>query len=150
MFWFVDPLFWELVWIRVRVLCDLVSRFFYPWNDSFFWELVLIRLRILRNLILRFFCPWDEWFLNSIVFDVWYIARHPDTLAEMADRAPTLIINGSDHEDLLLNDDEMADAELTSTLALVSFRGTSRCQVRKVKFTPRSVSDWEVDLGNWF
>ena len=141
----------NFVWIRFRIICDLVSRFFYPWSDPFFWELVFIRLRVLRNLVLRFFCPWDEWFLNSVVFDVWYIACHPDALAALADQAPTLVINDSDHEDLLLGDDEMADPELKATLALVerSKAGSSSSSVAgsssknragKVKFTPRSVS----------
>ena len=113
------------------------------------WEEFRLRFRIFRTLVRRFFTPWDRFFFNSIVFDIWRLACDADILGEVADRAPAMV-NG-DHEDLLLDDDELGDAELVSTLAQAK-NGASRSRatganflnsqtrVNKVKFTPRSVS----------
>ena len=70
--------------------------------------------RIFRTLVWRFFSPRDHFFFNSIVFDIWEIACNAEILGEVAERVgyPTLVINDLDHEELLLNDDEAADAEL--------------------------------------
>ena len=114
------------------------------------WEFFLIRVQILCILLFRFFNPWDAFFFNTIVFDIWYIARNTETLVELADSAPTLVVGDSDVEELLLDEEEAADTELTSTLALVR-RATPRSagndpsgtssKVRegKVKFAPRTV-----------
>ena len=47
-----------------------------------------IRFRIFRTLVRRFFTPRDSFFFNSIVFDIWYIARNAEILGEIAERAP--------------------------------------------------------------
>ena len=51
----------------------------------FHWSNFWIRARIFRKLVFRYFSPWDNYFLNSIVFDIWYIARNAD-LAELVNR----------------------------------------------------------------
>ena len=58
-----------------------IARMFARMFDlSNFW----IRARIFRKLVFRYFSPWDNYFLNSIVFDIWYIARNAD-LAELVE-----------------------------------------------------------------
>lgn len=117
-----------------------------------------IRFRIFRTLVRRFFTPRDSFFFNSIVFDIWYIARNAEILGEIAERAPAVVINDSDHEELLLNGDEAGDAELVATLAQAgrdksrswasaSHGLNSQARVSKVKFTPRSVSLLRADQG---
>ena len=54
--------------------------------DMFYWSIFWIYCRIFRNLVFRYFTPWDEYFLNSIVFDIWYIACNAEVLGDLADK----------------------------------------------------------------
>ena len=118
-----------------------------------YWPHFWIRFRIFRHLMLRYFCPWDIYFLDSIVFDIWYLARYAEDLADMPNVGliPGMELNDSDHEALLLDDDEQMDPELSAALATarkpaadVKTGGIRSACVKgrdtKVKFTVRSVS----------
>ena len=125
------------------------------------WEFFLIRVQIFGILLFRFFNPWDSFFFNTVVFDIWYIARNTETLVELADGAPTLVVGDSDVEELLLDEDEATDSELKSTLALVR-RGTprsagndsagavSKAREGKVKFAPRMVRVKQGIMGDFW
>ena len=61
-----------------------VGRFIGNSLVMFDWSNFWILARIFRKLVFRYFSPWDNYFLNSIVFDIWYIARNAD-LAELVE-----------------------------------------------------------------
>ena len=66
---------------------------------------------------MRYFSPWDEFFLDPIVFDIWYIARHADVLSDAVLADSHIVVGDSDHEEMLLSEGERNDPELKATLA---------------------------------
>ena len=57
--------------------------------------------------------------MDPIVFDIWYIARHADVLADAVLADSHIVVGDSDQEEMLLSEGERNDSELKATLAAV-------------------------------
>lgn len=110
---------------------------------------------------MRYFSPWDEFFLDPIVFDIWYIARHADVLADAVLADSHIVVGDSDHEEMLLSEGERNDPELKATLAAArrtpasgtaaaNDGGVSKVRSTKVNFTLTSKSVSYLDYFHTF